>query len=85
MDVDPPSVTNTSILGESANADDIVSLGSPEDWGLNNQISRYDLYVHFPTVFYHSLTILAQSLTTCANVMAATRNFVALSSIVCMA
>jgi len=31
MDVDPPSVTNTSTLGESANADDVVSLGSPED------------------------------------------------------
>jgi len=24
-------VSNTSILGESANADDVVSLGSPED------------------------------------------------------
>jgi len=31
MDVDLPSVSNTSILGESANADDVVSLGSPED------------------------------------------------------
>jgi len=31
MDVNPPSVTNTSILGESANADDVVSLESPED------------------------------------------------------
>jgi len=85
MDVDPPSVSNTSILGESANADDIVSLGSPEDWGLNNQISGCDLYVHSFTVFSHSLTILTQSLATCANIMAATRNFVASSSIVCMA
>jgi len=31
IDVDLPSVSNTSILGESANADDVVSLGSPED------------------------------------------------------
>jgi len=85
MDIDLPSVLNTSILWESANADDVVSLGSPEDWGLNNQISRYDLYVHSPTIFYHSLTISAQSLATCANVMAATRNFVASSSIVCIA
>jgi len=85
MDVDPPSVTNTSTLGESANADDVVSLGSPEDWGLNNQISGCDLYVHSSTVFSYSLTISAQSLATCANVMAATRNFVASSSIVCMA
>ena len=85
MNVDPPSVTNTSTLGESANADDVVSLESPEDWGLNNQISGCDLYVHFSTVFSYSLTILAQSLATCANVMAATRNFVASSSIVCMA
>jgi len=85
IDVDPPLVTNTSILGESANANDVVSLGSPEDWGLNNQISECDLYVHSPTIFYHFLNISAQSLTTCANVMAATRDFVALSSIVCMA
>jgi len=85
MDVDPPSVTNTSILGESANADDVVSLGSPKDWSLNNQISGCDLYVHSPTVFYHSLTILAQFLATCTNVIAAIRNFVALSSVVCIA
>ena len=39
IDVDPPSVLNTSNLEELANADNIVSLGSPEDWGLNNQIS----------------------------------------------
>jgi len=78
-------VSNTSILGESANADDVVSLGSPEDWGLNNQISGSDLYVYSSAVLYHSLTILAQSLATCTNVMAATRNFVALSSVVCMA
>jgi len=31
MDVDLPSITNTSILGESAKADDTVSLGYPED------------------------------------------------------
>jgi len=85
MNVDLPSVSNTSILGESANANNVVFLGSPEDWGLNNQISGYDLYVHSLTVFYHSLTISAQSLITCANVMAATRNFVASSSVVCMA
>ena len=85
MDVDPPSVINTPNLEESANADDVVSLGSSEDWGLNNQVSGYDLYVHSPTIFYHSLTISAQSLATCANVMAATRDFIALSSIVCMA
>ena len=36
MDVDPPSVINTPNLEESANADDVVSLGSPEDWSLNN-------------------------------------------------
>ena len=41
--------------------------------------------VHFSTVFSYSLTISAQSSTTCANVIAATRNFVALSSIVYMA
>jgi len=41
--------------------------------------------MHSPTVFYHSLTISAQSLVTCTNVMAATRNFVALSSVVCIA
>jgi len=85
MDVDPPSVTNTSTLGKSANADDVVSLGSPEDWGLNNRISGCDLYMHSFTVFSYSLTISAQSLATCTNVMAATRNFVALSSIVCIA
>jgi len=85
MDVDLPSVLNTSILGELANADDIVSLGSPEDWGLNNQNSGYDLYVHSPTVFYHSLTISAQSPTTCANITAATRNFITSSNVVYMA
>ena len=84
MDVDLPLVSNTSILGESANADDVVSLESPEDWGLNNQISGCDLYVHSSTVFSHSLTVSAQSLATCANVMAATRNFVASSSVVCI-
>ena len=82
IDVDLPSVTNTSILEKSVDADDIVSLGSPKNWGLNNQISGYDLYMYSPTVFYHSLTISAQSLTTYANVMAITRNFVALSSVV---
>ena len=41
--------------------------------------------VHSSTIFSHSPTISAQSLATCANVMAATRNFVALSSVVCMA
>ena len=41
--------------------------------------------VHSSTVFSHSLTISAQSSITCANVMAATRDFVALSSVVCMA
>jgi len=85
MDVDLPSVSNTSILRESANADDIVSLGSLEDWSLNNQSSGYDLYVHSSTVFHHSLTISAQSLATCANVMAATRNFVTSSSVVYIA
>ena len=85
MDIDSPSVTNTSILRELADADTVVSLESPEDWGLNNQISGCNLYVHSPIVFYYSLTILAQFLITCANVMAATRNFVTLSSIVCMA
>jgi len=85
IDVDSSSVTNTSILGESVNADNIVSLGSPKDWDLNNQISGSDLYVHSSTIFYHSLTISAQSLATCTNVMAATRNFVALSNVVCMA
>jgi len=84
MDVDLPSVTNTSILGESANADDVVSLESPKDWGLNNQISRYDLYVYFPTIFYHSLAISAQSLATCANVIATTKISVASSSVVYM-
>jgi len=85
MNVDLPSVSNTSILGESANVDDVVSLGSPEDWGLNNQSSGYDLYVHSPTVFYYSLTISAQFLATCTNVMATTRNFVVLSNVVCIA
>jgi len=85
MDIDLPSVLNTSISGKSANTDDVVSLGSPKDWGLNNQISGCDLYVHSSTVFSHSLTILAQSFATCANIMAATRNFVVLSSVVCMA
>jgi len=85
MDVDPPSVTNTSILGESANADDVVSLESSENWSLNIQISGYDLYVYSPTIFYHSLTISAQSLITYTNVMAATRNFVVSSSVVCIA
>ena len=40
--------------------------------------------VHSSTVFSHSLTISAQSSTTCANVTA-TRDFVASSSVVCMA
>jgi len=31
IDVDPPSVINTSNLEESADTDDVVSLGSPED------------------------------------------------------
>jgi len=84
IDVNLPSVSNTSILGELANADNVVSLGSPEDWSLNNQISGYDLYVYFPTVFYNSLTISAQSLATCANIMATTRDFVASSSVVCI-
>jgi len=59
MDVDLPLVSNTSILGESANADDVVSLGSPKDWSLNNQISGYDLYMYSFIVFHHSLTISA--------------------------
>jgi len=41
--------------------------------------------VYSSTVFSHSLTILAQSSTTCANVIAATRDFVVLSSVVCIA
>ena len=41
--------------------------------------------MHSSTVFFHSLTISAQSSTTCTNVIAATRDFVALSSVVCMA
>ena len=41
--------------------------------------------VHSSTVFSHSLTISAQSSTTCANVIAATKDFVALSSVVYMA
>jgi len=85
MNVNPPSVINTSILGESAKANDMVSLGDPEDWSMNNQSSGYDLYVHLPTLFHNSLTILAQCLTTCANVMATTRHFVASSSVSCMA
>jgi len=84
MDVDPPSVINMFILGESAKADDMVSLGDPEDWSMNNQSSGYDLYVHFSTLLHNSLTISAQCLTTCANVMAATRHFVVSSSISCM-
>jgi len=59
MDVDLPLVSNTPILWESANADNVVSLGSPEDWGLNNQISGCDLYVYSSTIFSHSLTISA--------------------------
>jgi len=59
MDVDLPSVSNTSILEESANADNVVSLESPEDWSLNNQISGCDLYVYSFTVFSYSLTISA--------------------------
>jgi len=31
IDVDPPSVINMSILGKLAKADDMVSLGDPED------------------------------------------------------
>jgi len=31
IDVDPPSVINTSILGESAKVNDMVSLGDPEN------------------------------------------------------
>ena len=31
MDIDPPSVINMSILGESAKADDMVSLEDPKD------------------------------------------------------
>jgi len=41
--------------------------------------------VHSSTIFFHSQTISAQSSATCANVMAVTRDFVALSSIVCIA
>jgi len=85
MDIDLPLVTNISILGESANANNVVSLGSSENWDLNNQISGYDLYMHFSTILYYSLTILAQFLATCTNVIAVTRNFVALSSVVCIA
>ena len=70
MDVNPPSVINMSILGESAKANDMVSLGDPEDCSMNNQSSGYDLYVHFPTLLHNSLTISAQCLTTCTNVMA---------------
>jgi len=50
MNINPPSVTNTSTLGELANADDVVSLESSEDWGLNNQIFGCDLYVHSFTI-----------------------------------
>jgi len=85
MNVDPPSVINTFILGESAKADDMVFLGDPEDWSINNQSSEYDLYMYFSTFFHNSLTISAQCLTICTNVMAATRHFVTLSSISCMA
>jgi len=41
--------------------------------------------VHSSTIFSHSPTISAQSPITCTNVMAATRDFVVLSSIVCIA
>ena len=85
MDVDPPSVINMSILGELAKADDTVSLEDPEGWSMNNQSSGYDLYMHFPTFLHNSLTILAQCLTTCTNVIAATRCFVASSSVSCIA
>jgi len=85
MDVNPPSVINTFILGESANTNNIVSLRSFEDWGLNNQIFGYNLYVHSPTVFYHSLTISVQSLATCTNVMTTTRNSVTSSNVVYIA
>jgi len=36
MNIDLSSVSNTSILGELANTDDVVSLGSSENWDLNN-------------------------------------------------
>jgi len=36
--------------------------------------------MHFSTVFSHSLTISAQPPATCANIIAVTRDFVALSS-----
>jgi len=41
--------------------------------------------MHSSTIFSHSPTISAQSPATCANVMAVTRNFVASSSVICMA
>jgi len=58
MDVDPPSVINTFILGKSAKADNIVCLGDPENWNMNNQSSGYDLYVHF--VALSSVSCMAQ-------------------------
>ena len=47
--------------------------------------SSWAISMHSSTIFSYSLTISAQCSTTCANVMAATRDFVVLSSIVCMA
>jgi len=47
--------------------------------------SFWAISVHFSTVFSHSLTILAQPPATYTNVMAATRDFVILSSIVYIA
>jgi len=47
--------------------------------------SSWAISMYFSTVFSYSLTISAQSSITYANVMAATRDFVALSSVVCMA
>jgi len=78
-------VTNTSILEELANTNDVISLESPKNWYLNNQVSKYNLYIHFSTIFYYSLTILAQFLVIYTNVIAVTRNFVILSSIVYIA
>ena len=40
---------------------------------------------HNTTIFFYSLTISAQSLVTCTNVIATTKNFIASSSIVCIA
>ena len=78
-------MTNTSILEELANTNDVIFLESPKNWYLNNQVSKYDLYIHFSTIFYYSLTILAQFLVIYTNVIAVTRNFVILSSIVYIA